>query len=126
VETGAWLSVIPFTINGTELSAQEFRDKLLIRYLQQPLDPPDHYDGCSSPNLSGHALECKVGGLVMLWHNEIVNDLVDLSDKALVPLAARDKPLIPPTVTVYTDPTSSPAQESRSTFQVKIQQRRSR
>jgi hypothetical protein len=31
-ETGAWLTVLSSTINGTELLAQEFRDKLLIRY----------------------------------------------------------------------------------------------
>jgi hypothetical protein len=31
-ETGAWLSVMPSTVNRTELSAQEFRNKLLIRY----------------------------------------------------------------------------------------------
>jgi hypothetical protein len=29
-ETGQWLSVLPSTVNGTELSAQEFRDALLL------------------------------------------------------------------------------------------------
>jgi hypothetical protein len=30
-ETGTWLSNLPSTINGTELSAQEFRDTLSMR-----------------------------------------------------------------------------------------------
>jgi hypothetical protein len=31
-ETGSWLTIMPSLINGMELSAQEFRDRLLIRY----------------------------------------------------------------------------------------------
>jgi hypothetical protein len=95
-ETGAWLSVMPSTVNGTELSAQEFCDKLLIRYVRQPPDLPVLCDGCGCQFSVGHALECKVGGLVILRHNEINHELADLSGKALAPSAIRDKPLIHP------------------------------
>ena len=37
-KTGAWLTVLPSTVNGTELGAQEWRDALFLRY---GLDPPD-------------------------------------------------------------------------------------
>jgi hypothetical protein len=40
-ETGQWLSVLlPLTVNGTELSAQEFRDALLLWYARCPPDLP--------------------------------------------------------------------------------------
>jgi hypothetical protein len=34
--TGAWLSVLPSTVNGTELSGQEFRDGLHYRFAITP------------------------------------------------------------------------------------------
>ena len=37
-KTGAWLTVQPSTVNGTELGAQEWRDALFLRYGQ---DSPD-------------------------------------------------------------------------------------
>jgi hypothetical protein len=40
-ETGAWLTVIPDRLNGTDLSADEFRDSLLLRFgLTPPLSSP--------------------------------------------------------------------------------------
>jgi hypothetical protein len=80
-ETGAWLSVMPSTVNGTELSTQEFRDKLLIRYARQPLDLPVLGGRCGCQFSVGHALECKAGGLVILRHNKINHELADLSSK---------------------------------------------
>jgi hypothetical protein len=32
-ETGAWLTIIPDQLNGTDLSADEFRDSLLLRFV---------------------------------------------------------------------------------------------
>ena len=37
-KTGAWLTVQPSTVNGTDLGAQEWRDALFLRY---GLDPPE-------------------------------------------------------------------------------------
>ena len=45
-QTRAWLSVIPFTVNGMELGAQEWRDSLLLRYGIKPPDLPSNCDGC--------------------------------------------------------------------------------
>jgi hypothetical protein len=102
---------MPSTVNGTELSAQEFRDKLLIRYARQPPDLPALCDGCSCQFSLGHALECKVGGLVILRHNEINHELADLSSKALSPSAIRDEPLIHPDNRSLNGPRANPTEE---------------
>ncbi len=93
-ETGQWLLVLPSTVNGTELLAQEFRDALLLRYARSPADLPSHCDGCGQVFSVRHALECKKGGLVICRHNEIRDELVDLASKALIPSAVRDEPRI--------------------------------
>jgi hypothetical protein len=89
-ETGAWLSVPPSTVSGTELSAQEFRDALSMRCGVR-------CDGCDAPFTLQHALACKKGGLVIFRHNESRDELVNLAaGKALTHSAARDEPLIKP------------------------------
>ena len=40
-KTGAWLTVQPSTVNGTELGAQEWRDAAFLRYGLDPLDLPN-------------------------------------------------------------------------------------
>ncbi len=70
-ETGAWLSVLPSTVNGTELSAKEFRDALTMRYGERPSNFPTHCDGCDAHFTLQHALACKKGGLVIFRHNEV-------------------------------------------------------
>jgi hypothetical protein len=57
---------------------------------------PKTCDRCGAINTVGHALQCKVGGLVILRHDEIANVLADLSMKALTPSAVRDEPRIHP------------------------------
>ena len=42
--TRAWLTVLPSTVNGTELGAQEWRDTLFLRY---GLEPPDLTKYCN-------------------------------------------------------------------------------
>jgi hypothetical protein len=93
-ETGQWLSVMPSTLNGTELSSQEFRDALLLRYARSPGDLPSQCDGCGAAFSVRHALECKTGGLVIMRHNEITEELCDLASKALTPSAIRLEPMI--------------------------------
>ena len=46
--TGAWISVLPSTVNGTELGPQEWRYSLFLRYGIDPPDLPDHFDSCGS------------------------------------------------------------------------------
>ena len=93
-KTGAWISVLPSTINGTELSSQEFRDALYMRYGITPPDLPGNCDGCEARFTLQHALGCKKGGLVISRHNEIRDELIHLAGKALTPSAIRDEPLI--------------------------------
>jgi hypothetical protein len=94
METGQWLSILPSTINGTKLSAQEFRDALLLQYAHSPGDLPSHCDSCDATFSVRHALECKTGGLIILPHNEITEELCDLASKALTPSAIRLEPMI--------------------------------
>ena len=82
------------TGNGTERSAQEFRDALLLRYARCPPDLPIQCDGCQQKFNVCHALECKHGGLVVSRHNEIRDKLSDLASKAFFPSAVRDEPII--------------------------------
>ena len=42
-KTGAWLTVLPSTVNGTKLEAQEWSDALFLRY---GMDPPDLHKYC--------------------------------------------------------------------------------
>jgi hypothetical protein len=93
-ETGAWLSVLPSIVNGTELSAEEFRDALTIRYGELPSNFPTHCDGCDAHFTLQHALACKKGGLVIFRHNEVRDELAHLATKAFTPSAVRDEPLI--------------------------------
>jgi hypothetical protein len=85
---------MPSTLNGTELLAQEFRDTLLLRHARTPGNLPSHCDGCGAKFDVRHALEYKVGGLVILQHNEINEELCDLASKALAPSAVCVEPMI--------------------------------
>jgi hypothetical protein len=93
-ETSQWLLVLPLIVNGTELSAQEFRDALLLRYARCPPDLPARCDGCQQKFSIGHALECKQGGLVISRYNKIQVELSDLACKPFFPSAVRDEPRI--------------------------------
>ena len=70
-KTGAWLTVLPSTVNGTELGAQEWRDDLFLRYGLEPPDLPKYCDGCHARFLTSHSLDCKKKGLVTARHNEL-------------------------------------------------------
>ena len=59
---GAWLSAVPNCLNGTELSREEFRDNLCLRYGLMPQDIPATYDGCGKKFSIEHALSCPKGG----------------------------------------------------------------
>ena len=65
-ETGQWFSVMPSTLNGTELSAKDFWDALLLNYAWSPGDLLPLCDGCGAATSMHHALPCKTGGLVIL------------------------------------------------------------
>jgi hypothetical protein len=92
--TGTWLATTPTTFNGTDLSADEFRDSLRLRYGLQPLMLPAKCDGCTQPFSVEHAMSCKAGGLVTLRHNDVAAEWHQLCAQALTPSAVSDEPLI--------------------------------
>jgi hypothetical protein len=60
----AWLSVFPNRLNGTSLLADEWRDKVCLRYNHSPLYMPAACNGCGAKMTVEHALLCKMEGLV--------------------------------------------------------------
>ena len=78
----SWLNVIPVAKHHFDLSAQEFRDALAIRYKKPLLDVPSHCDGCGAPFDLSHALSCTKGGLVTQRHNEVRDAFGDLASIA--------------------------------------------
>ena len=93
-KTGQWLSCMPSTVSGTELGRDEFRDAIRLHYGRTPANLPEKCDGCGTKFTLEHALSCKVGGLVIQRHDEINQELGNLSRMALKPSAVRAEPLI--------------------------------
>ena len=56
-KTGAWITVQPSTVNGTDLGAQEWRDDLFLLYGLDPPDLPKYCDRCNAKFTISHALE---------------------------------------------------------------------
>jgi hypothetical protein len=116
-DSGRWLSTMPSDVNGTVLSAQEFRDSLLLRYARQPGDLPSRCDGCNQKFSVAHAMQCKTGGLVIVRHDEIRDELCDIAMKAFTPSAVRDEPKIYPS-----RPAPEKKQHPATTCQAQCQQ----
>ena len=55
--TGVWLSVLPYTVNGTELGTQEWMDYLFLLYFINPPELPEHCDGFGAAFDIFHALK---------------------------------------------------------------------
>ena len=88
----SWLTVIPLAKNHFDLSAQEFRDALAIRYKKPLLNTSESCDGCGSVFSLSHALSCRKGGLVIQRHNEVRDALGDLA--SLVWSKVRREPVV--------------------------------
>ena len=80
-----WLTALPITKDGFDLSSYEFRDALCLRYLKLLTQLPSNCDGCGSPFTTSHALDYRKGGLVIQRYNEIKDLHCDLTH---VPLFA--------------------------------------
>ena len=94
MQTGVYLSVLPYTINGIELGAQEWKDSLFLRYGIKTPDLPDHCDGCGMSFDICHALDCKKGGLITALHNKLCDGVTNLVSKSFTPTHVRDEPKI--------------------------------
>jgi hypothetical protein len=92
--SGSWLTCTPSWVNGTELSADEFRDNLRLRYNLKPLYIPECCDGCGAKMTVEHALSCKVGGLVHIRHDDVADEFGHLSGLAFKPSRVSHEPLI--------------------------------
>ena len=93
-ETGAWLSVIPNRFDGTELSREEFKDSLAIRYFLRPRGLPECCDGCNVPFTVVHGLSCKKGGFVEQRHDNVCKEMAHLCSMALTPSRISSEPEI--------------------------------
>ena len=87
-----WLNVLPIARHHFDLTRQEFRDALAIRYKKPLLHIPPNCNGCGSVFNLAHALSCRKGGLVIQRHNEIRDAFGDLS--ALAWSMVRHEPIV--------------------------------
>jgi len=67
-----WLTVLPVSQDHYNLTAQECRDALTLRYQKPFLSVPSSCDGCGAPFSLDHALICRKGGLIIQRHNEVI------------------------------------------------------
>ena len=93
-QMGVWLSVLPSTVNGTELGYHEWRDSLFLRYVIEPLDLQEHCGGCGGGFSICHSLHCKKECLITGSHNKLRDGVADLAIKAFILTHVRDNPKI--------------------------------
>lgn len=91
---GAWLTCMSNHLNMTELSAEEFRDNLRLRYGLKPGGLPKLCDGCGEPFTVEHAPNYRKGGLVSIWHNNVYVKFGDMCAAALMKACVSDEPKI--------------------------------
>ena len=92
-KTGAWLTVQPSTVNGTDMGVQEWWDSLFLRYVLDPPDLSNYCDGCNAKFTICHTLDCKRGSLVTARHNYLRDGVEYLSVKAFFPSHVQNDPL---------------------------------
>ena len=67
---GVWLSALPHRLNITQLSWEEFRDNIRLRYGLMPQDIPATCNGCGKKLSIEHVLLCPTGGLVQAQNDD--------------------------------------------------------
>ena len=82
-ECGAWIVLQPNKLNGTCLSAEEWRDNARLRYGLKPIGLCTHCDGCGAGFTVEHGLSCKKGGLVGIRHDDVRDEAGALAAMAL-------------------------------------------
>ena len=91
--TGAWLTAMSNALNGTDLSMDEFRDSLRIRFGLAPSSLPHRCDGCGQRFTVDHAMSCKTVFSIQR-HDDVKAEWHHLCAQALKPSAVTDEPLI--------------------------------
>jgi len=74
-----WLTSMPTAQDHFDLTSQEFRDALAVRYKKPLLGLPPTCDGCGAPSSLDHALVCRRGGLIIQRHNEVRDAIGDIA-----------------------------------------------
>jgi hypothetical protein len=92
--TGAWLSNLPSLLNGSDLSAEEFRDGLRLRFGLPPISLPPQCNGCSKRFTTEHGMSCCKGGMILQYHNNLVATWGQLCGQAHTPSTVFEEPLI--------------------------------
>ena len=92
--TGAWLTTMPSLLNGSDLSAEEFRDGIRLRFGLTPTALPHRCDGCGDRFTTEHAMSCRKGGLILQRHNDLAAEWGQLCGQAFTPSTVSDEPLI--------------------------------
>ena len=124
-KTGAWLMVQLSTLIRTELCAQEWQYSLFLTYHIDPLDLPKLCDGCNDIFSILHSLDCKKGGLVMSYYNEIYYGFADVARKDFTPTHVRNNSLIFVGCTVQS-PKAQPGGTTPSLLKKRIYRQRNR
>jgi hypothetical protein len=94
--TGAWLTTLPNLLNGSDLSAEEFRDGDRLRLGLKPTSLPPRCNGCGEHFTIEHPMSCRKGGLILHHHNDLVSTWGQLCGQAHTPSTVSDEPLIQP------------------------------
>ena len=67
----SWLTLVWDIIDGTTLSADEFQEKLRLRFRMEPIGIWNRCDSCGAKIAVGHAFQCKKGRLIVAHHNNM-------------------------------------------------------
>ena len=71
---GEWLRAVTHRLNGTELSREEFRYNICLRYGLMTQDIPTTCDACGKKFSTKYALSCPNSGLVMVQHYDAAKE----------------------------------------------------
>ena len=115
VSSGHWLLTTPNRLNGSQLSAEEFRDNLWLQENLKPLDMSQLCDGCWKRLTADHALLCKCGSLVHIRHDDVGKEWESLSVCAFSQGAVSHEPYIYGANRQSDHPTQSTHQHSNAT-----------
>ena len=93
-KNGAWLSAVTHRLNSVELSREEFRDNLCLRYGLMPQYIPATFDVCGKRFSIEHVLSLPKVGLVLARNFDAAKEWGALGARSLVPSTITYEPKI--------------------------------
>ena len=90
----AWLTTLPLEEENRALNKAEFRDALSLRYGWRPKNLPQKC-ACGGDNSVAHCLDCKLGGYVVMRHNQLRNTFSRLLSRAGCKSVQLEQQLLP-------------------------------